>query len=80
MTVKAHDSHENLDRVQGQATLDPDAPDRVFEVDTAFGFKLPSTKLRLGVGWSAPERRSRVEHRIVKRNIQTRPTAVRLPF
>jgi hypothetical protein len=69
--LATYDSQENLDRAQEELTLDPDAKDRILELDANLGFTLPTTRLRLGIGWSTTKRWSRVEQTAVTRQRQT---------
>ncbi len=69
--IGVYDSIEGLDRQQENLTIDPDATDRVLELEAQVGFTVPDTKVRLGAGWSSTERRSRVEHVIVDTNLET---------
>jgi hypothetical protein len=70
-SVAAYDSQEGLDRNQADINLDVEATDRVHEAEAEIGFTIPSTTFRLGVGWAATERKSRVESFSVTRDFQT---------
>jgi len=76
VSIGAYDSQEGLDRSQEELTLDPDATDRAIELETQVGLTVPSTPMRIGVGWASSERRSRVGHQTVDRHLQTWSLAV----
>lgn len=78
LLIGGYASEEGLDRTQEELTLDPAGSDRVLLTDTSLGFTVPTTSLRLGVGWGATRRWSRMEHRARERTLQTWSTSLAL--
>jgi len=70
-TLGTYDSIEDLDRAQEELTLDPDGGERFLEVDTSLGITIPTTPVRVGVGWAANKRASELEEVRVDRTLHT---------
>lgn len=71
VTLGTYDSIEDLDRAQEELTLDPHGSERLFELDTSLGLTIPTTPLRVGVGWSTNRRTSRLEEHTALRTMHT---------
>lgn len=69
--IGAYDSQEGADRTQEALTHDPDATDRVLELEAGAGFTIPSTPVRLGATWAVSERQSQVESFVAESTLHT---------
>jgi hypothetical protein len=78
LAIGRYASIEGLDRSQEELTVDPEGSERHLELDASLGFNVPSTPVRLGVGWATNERISRIERIVVERTLHTWSTSVGL--
>lgn len=71
LEIGSYDSQENLDRSQEEITLDVDLRDSRLELNTQLSLRIPSTPLRLDVGWSTVNRDSRTGPLAIERDMNT---------
>jgi hypothetical protein len=71
LEIGSYNSQEDLDRTQEDISHDVDLRDTLFEVDTKLSLRIPTTPIRLDLGWSSANRNSTMGDLFASRNLST---------